>query len=68
MFVEKILHSICGILNIDGNTRCISRVYVYIDIYVYIYMHIYIYAYIYMYIYMHIYVHIYIYTCTVCTM
>ena len=45
MFVEQILHSICGILNIDSNTRCISRVYVYI--YAYIYIHVYIYIYIY---------------------
>ena len=55
MFVEQILHSICGILNIDSNTRCISRVYVYI--YMYIYMHIYIYMYIYAYIYVHIYIY-----------
>ena len=46
MFVEYFLHSICGILNIDSNTRCISRVYVYIYIYIYIYMHIYTYIYI----------------------
>ena len=38
-------------LNIDSNTRCISRVYVYIymHIYIYIYIHIYIYIYIYVY-------------------
>ena len=50
MFVEKKIHSICGILNIDSNTRCISRVYVYI----YIYMHICISIYIY-----NIYIHVY---------
>ena len=56
MFVESILHSICGILNIDSNTRCISRVYIYIYVYIYIFAYIYIYVY------------IYIYMCTVCTM
>ena len=39
MFVEYILRSICGILNIDSNTRCISRVY---DMHIYIYIYIYI--------------------------